>query len=92
MGIRMMFAAVVEAKCDWECMATQDAVDRLLTQVSAGRNRTEALAHMRNRVLYTTMDFYWSLTYMTPSDVQLVTGHSRDWWLAVHDKNSRARA
>jgi len=93
-GIRMGFAAAYEAACERECVATQDACNRLAADIRGGRS--ELLSRLRSDTfrgyggevdgLHDLLMVAWK-----SADVLLVTGKTRDAWLtAIDDVQKRA--
>lgn len=85
MNAREAFAMTIEARLDYQCPAVQDAIDRLV----AGewfRSRSGMLEVLRSPN-YSAVDFNASLlSAWKAADIELVTSHTVDWWLALAEK------
>jgi hypothetical protein len=90
MNASAAFAAVVEHRCDYECPAVQDAIDRLVKgQEFRGRN---GMLEVLRGPHFTTLDFNASLlSAWNPKDVELVTGHNIHWWVVLNDQMGQMR-
>jgi hypothetical protein len=80
-----IFAKHAAARMDLPCPATQDAIDRLVTaELFRGRNgMLEAMSGPH----YGPSQFNSSLlSAWKDKDIELATGHNRDWWLRLADK------
>ena len=80
-NIRIAFAAAVDARCDYQCPAVQDAIDAVAKEFRDGR--AGLLAALR-RSTTTDADFCdWVLCMWGRAPLKLATGRSRDEWLTL---------
>lgn len=82
--IQFIFAQAIESRMDEVCPAIQDAIDRIVT-AEGFRKRCGMLEVLRSGN-YLRSDFCSALlSAWKDADIQLATGHSRDWWLELLD-------
>lgn len=79
--IRFLMAIII--KMDYQCMATQDAIDRIVKDGFRGRedfiSRFRKGDYTRQELCDAVMG-HWKDT-----DIKLATGWSRDYWLGMID-------
>lgn len=80
-----VFALIVAGRCDYQCPAVQDAIDRLVEGEAFG-TRVRMLEVLRSNA-YTPLKFNFSLlSAWKAKDIELVTGHAVDWWIELADR------
>lgn len=79
---RYIFAAHIEVKFNCPCMATQDAIDRIVA--GEGYRGRQSMLDVLRGPHHTSVEFCASvLSAWKDRDILLATGRSRDWWLAL---------
>jgi hypothetical protein len=84
-GYEILFAVTISAKCNYECPAVQDAIDRMASAVGCDRGRLLGNLH-KGYGLDATGAKRLSMMLLEawkPSDVLLATDLSQDEWLAI---------
>lgn len=80
-----LFATCIRGRCERECCATQDAVDKLAAEFGRGRAHfIDLLSRLTNTELNDLVLVAWAR-----SPLKLATGRSRDEWLTLLDAASR---
>jgi hypothetical protein len=85
-NIRFMFASAVDARCDYQCPAVQNAIDTIAKEFRDGR---AGLLDALRRGNTTDDDFCdWVLVMWGRAPLTLATGRSRDEWLSLINRRN----
>lgn len=83
-NMRFAFASAIEARCDIQCPAVQNAIDSIAAEFSCGLGDRARLLDALRSERNTDLDFCdWVMVAWGRAPLKLATGRDRDEWLAL---------